>query len=140
MIEINLKKVTEDFILHLFLCSLITKTEIRLSPPPIENINTNNLSSIKIPLHRLYRSKSLINNKEEINKHISRSYSLPSINIEEANMLKFQSNIKKSIDLNNDNYSMPMIVNIEENVQIDNQKIESKIHLISNKFKRKNKF
>jgi len=82
----------------------------------------------------------LINNKEEINKHISRSYSLPSINIEEANMLKFQSNIKKSIDLNNDNYSMPMIVNIEENVQIDNQKIESKIHLISNKFKRKNKF
>jgi hypothetical protein len=86
--------------------------------------------STTIPLRRLYRSKSLIYNQKHIRNRLSRSYSLPSIkfDIEDHIMLRVKSN--DSID---DNYPMPMIVNVEENVQIDNSTISSNIIFSSNR-------
>jgi hypothetical protein len=80
----------------------------------------------------------LIYNNERIKKRSSRSYSLPSIkfDIEKNKMLRFQSKIPKSIDLIDDNYSMPMIVNVEENVQHNNKKFRSKIFHFSDGFER----
>jgi hypothetical protein len=109
---------------------LINKSKI-YSSSSIENSHINNSSTTKISFHRLYRSKSLLYNKKSIENRFFRSYSLPSIkfDLKENQMFKFQSNITKSIDIIDDNYSMPMIVNVEENVQINNhQKIQSKIN------------
>jgi len=114
------------FILFFFVFRL---TETSLICP--SSFNTNDLSSTEISLRPLYRSKSLIYNKEQIKKTSSRSYSLTSIKFDtdENKMLRYQSKIPKSIGLTGDNYSMPMIVNVEENVQINNQRFKSKIFL-----------
>lgn len=51
-------------------------------------------------------------------------------------MLKFQ---RKPYDYIEDNYPMPMIVHVEENVPINNRKIQSKIFFsLSNEFENKN--
>jgi hypothetical protein len=117
-------------------CSL---NKFELCPSPsIKNIITNNLSSNTIPLHR---SKSLIYNKEEMRKHLSRSYSLPSIkfNLEDNTMLKLRPNRTKSMD---DNCSMPIIINVEESVEVNNQKIQGiiKFNLIDFSYQRNFRF
>jgi hypothetical protein len=66
---------------------------------------------------KLHRSKSLIFNVKEIPNCLFRSYSLPSIEfeIEDRIGLKTESN-----DSHDESYSMPMIINVEENVEVDN--------------------
>jgi hypothetical protein len=44
---------------------------------------------------------------------------------------------QKSIDSIDGNYSMPMIVNVEENVEIDKQNVKSKISFCLTVVKRK---
>ena len=98
------------------------------SPCSIKNLKTT-LPSKEISLCRLHRSKSLIYKKRQTKQYsFTRSYSLPSIkfNIEENSMYKFQTNITKPMNSIDDYYSMPMIVNVEENVQIRNEKFSSK--------------
>ncbi|CAF2665123.1 unnamed protein product [Rotaria sp. Silwood2] len=83
-------------------------------------------------LRHLHRSKSLIHNKKPIKRLSSRSCSLPSVkfHIKDNIMLKSSSTAKKSNDVIDDNYSMPLIVNVEENVRINNQNTQSKINFI----------
>ena len=102
--------------------------------PELFNINTSDLSahehsfsisSPSPPTYSLHRSKSLTDNKDETEISSSRSFSLPSM--QDNIMLKYQSPTTKSIDYIDDNFSMPMIVNVEENVEINKQKVRSKM-------------
>ncbi len=74
-------------------------------------------------------------------KHLSRSYSLPSIkfNLEDNTMLKLRPNRTKSMD---DNCSMPIIINVEESVEVNNQKIQGiiKFNLIDFSYQRNFRF
>lgn len=105
----------------------IPKNQILNSSDPFVDLDSFSIASPlpNISLHRLNRTKSLANNFEENQKDSSRSLSLPSIkfNIKDHIMLTPQSTIT---DSNNDNHLMPMIVNVEENVEINNQNVKSK--------------
>jgi hypothetical protein len=107
------------------------------------------ISSTSInPSRCLYRSKSLTLNTQH-NKNLSRrSSSLPPMifhlkeNYLNKKYLSKEQNLKSNmkskpepIDLTDGSYSMPMIVNVEENVEFNNQrqKIKSKKSTLTNK-------
>ena len=90
------------------------------------------------PIRCLYRSKSLILTNQSNKTHLRRSTSLPSIRYHiKDNSLnkKFSSkeqNFKSKaepVDLTDGSYSMPMIVNVEENVEFNNQRQRNKSKL-----------
>ena len=99
----------------------------------------------------LYRSKSLTYINQQNKTHTRRSSSLPSLiyhhikeNLSNKKILLRESNTKlniksktEPIDLTDENYSMPMIVNVEENVELANQrqKIKSQKATLTNKQK-----
>jgi hypothetical protein len=98
----------------------------------------------------LYRSKSLGYNTQSEKNRLHRSSSLPSIRIHLKENFSTKKSLSKDqssklnmnsksepIDLTDGSYSMPMIVNVEENVEFNNQrhKVNSKKLPYSNKQK-----
>jgi hypothetical protein len=100
----------------------IEQNILNSSPIP-ENSFSISSPSPTISLRGLHRTKSLTDYVEKIKTNFSRSASLPPMrfDIKDRVMLTLQSTIT---DSNDDNYSMPMIVNVEENVEINHQKVK----------------
>ncbi|CAF1062167.1 unnamed protein product [Rotaria sordida] len=122
--------------------SLIPNTSLKQNILKSLDIDTNHSSipknsSLISPttnlLHHLHRSKSMAYNKKQIKRLSSRSSSLPSVkfHVKDNIILKSSLTTKKPIDLIDDNYRMPLIVNVEENVEINNQNIKSDEKLLS---------
>ena len=94
-------------------------------------INHASISSLNHSRY-LHRSKSLTYNNQQNKNPSRRSSSLPSIRFyrkEISPSRENNSNIKSKnepIDLTDESYSMPMIVNVEENVELANQRQKNK--------------
>jgi predicted DNA-binding antitoxin AbrB/MazE fold protein len=123
-------------VLHDLIFFLFSSTEYELEKFAIDSIiplkrrilASYTIERSAILVRSLYRPKSLTNIQNSLRKLVIRSISLPSMKFDLIENTPLNTGFKplQPVNLTDESYVMPMIVNVEENVQINKKKSRTK--------------